>query len=206
MAACSFGADTLAVYQMGAKEQVPWIVFKDVFKERGYDVLLLQGETRLEKHIEKMGKINRSQAKFLLAIELSYGEEANLLVAMTDQKGAEGAQVGPGSSPPGTSNRFLPIDQLPGKYASQSRRLAEAVAASYNVKVKHLSLFPLVGADMPGIFLRIECKQDKAREMVGLLARSIQNYVRRDVSHERYWQAARQDQGTENNKEFPSIS
>ncbi len=184
-ATCCFGADSLVVYQIGAREQPPWILLKDVFKEKGYDILSYQGETKLEKHLEKIGKINRSSARFFIAMEFLFSEEAGVLVAMTDQKGAEGPQRGAGSAPPVAGNRFLPIDELPGKHASESRRLAEAVAASYNVKVKHVSLFPLVGADMPGIFLKIECKQDKAREMLGVLYRGIQNYVRRDVSHER---------------------
>jgi hypothetical protein len=182
---CCFGADSLAVYQMGARDQQPWIVFKDFFKEKGYDVLFQQGETTTEKHFERIGKINRGPAKFLLAMELVFGEDGSVLVAMTDQKGSEVSQ-GAGSNPLSESgNRFVTIDELPARYASESGRLAEAVAAAFKVKVKHLSLFPLVGVDMPGIFLRIECRPDKAREMLGLLHGSIQTYLRRDVPHER---------------------
>jgi len=185
LATYCFGADSLVVYQVGAKEQQPWTVFKDFFKEKGYDVLFHQGETTLEKHLERIGKINRGPAKFLLAMELVFGEDGSVLVAMTDQKGPEASQGAGGNSLSESGNRFLTIDELPARYASESGRLAEAVAASFNVKAKHLSLFPLVGVDMPGIFLRIGCKQDKAREMLGLLHRSIQTYLRRDVSHER---------------------
>jgi hypothetical protein len=182
---CCFGADSLVVYQVGAKEQQSWTVFKDFFREKGYDVFFHQDETTLEKHLERIGKINRGPAKFFLAMELVFGEDGSVLVAMTDQKGSEGSQGGSLNPLSESGNRFLTIDELPAKYASESGRLAEAVAASFNVKVKHLSLFPLVGVDMPGIFLRIGCKQDKAREMLGLLHRSIQTYLRRDVSHER---------------------
>ena len=185
LATYCFGADSLVVYQVGAKEQQPWTVFKDFFKEKGYDVLFHQGETTLEKHLERIGKINRVPAKFLLAMELVFGEDGSVLVAMTDQKGSEVSQAGGGNPLSESGNRFLTIDELPARYASESGRLAEAVAASFNVKVKHLSLFPLAGVDMPGIFLRIGCKQDKAREMLGLLHGSIQTYLRRDVSHER---------------------
>jgi len=51
--------------------------------------------------------------------------------------------------------------------------------------VKHVPLFPLLGVDMPGIFLRLECSQDKVREALGLLHGSIQSYLRRDVVHEK---------------------
>jgi hypothetical protein len=182
---CCFGADSLVVYQVGAREQQPWTVFKDFFKEKGYDVLFHQGETTLEKHLERTGKINRGPAKFLLAMELVFGEDSSVLVAMTDQKGSEPSQGGSWNPLSGSGNRFLTIDELPARYASESGRLAGAVATSFNVKVKHLPLFPLAGVDMPGIFLRIECKQDKAREMLGLLHGSIQTYLRRDVSHEK---------------------
>ena len=185
LATYCFGADSLVVYQVGTKDQQPWTVFKEFFKEKGYDVLLHQGEMTLEKHLERIGKINRGPAKFLLAMELVFGEDGSVLVAMTDQKRSEGSQEGPWNPQSESGNRFLTIDELPAKYASESGRLAEAVAASFNVKVKHLSLFPLVGVDMPAIFLRIACKQDKAREMLGLLHGSIQTYLRRDVSHER---------------------
>jgi hypothetical protein len=56
---CCFGADSLVVYQVGAKEQQSWTVFKDFFREKGYDVFFHQDETTLEKHLERIGKINR---------------------------------------------------------------------------------------------------------------------------------------------------
>jgi hypothetical protein len=180
-----FGADSLVVHQVGAREQQPWTVFKDFFKEKGYDVFFQQGETTLEKHFERIGKINRGPAKFLLVMEMVFGEDGSVLVAMTDQKASEASQAGSLNPFSESGNRFVTIDELPARHASESGRLAEAVAASFKVKVKHLSLFPLMGADMPGIFLRIECKQDKAREMLGLLHGSIQTYLRRDVSNER---------------------
>jgi hypothetical protein len=191
-----FGADSFAVYQVGAKEQQSWSLVRDFFKEKGYDVVFQQGETTLEKHLEKAARINRGTAKFLLALEFVSGDDASVLVAMTDRKGAEGGSPSaePGAPPaprtgnglttfaPGAQvgNRFLAIDELPGKYAADSGRLADAVAGSFNTKVKHMPLFPLLGVDMPGIFLRIECRQDKAGEMLGLLHGSIQNYLRRD--------------------------
>jgi hypothetical protein len=195
-----FAADSFALYQVGAKEVQSWSLAKDFFKEKGYDLLYQLGETTIEKHLEKMGRINRSPAKFLLAMEFVSGDATGVLVAMADRKGAEGASraepAGPLTTRTGnvlttfsadaeTRNRFLAIDELPGKYASDSGKLASAVAGSFSVNVKHVPLFPLLGADMPGIFLRIECKQDRVGEMLRLLHGGIQNYLRRDVPHER---------------------
>jgi hypothetical protein len=196
----SVGADSFAAYQVNAKDQQYWSLVRDFFKEKGYDVLFQQGETVLEKHLEKMSKINRSPAKFLLAMEFVPGDDAGVLIAMTDQKGTEVKTSlepsGPLVSRTGkdattfgqdtrAGNNFLAIDELPRKYAADSARLADAIAGSFHVEVKHVSLFPLLGADMPGIFLRIECKRDKVGEMLGLLHGGIRNYLRRDVSHER---------------------
>jgi len=196
----SSGADSFALYQVGTKEVQSWSLARDFFKEKGYDIVYQLGETTLEKHLDKMSRINRSPAKFLLAIEFVPGDDAAVLVAMTDRKGTDSeTSVEPGRalvSRTGkdvttftpdvrTGNKFLAIDELQSKYASASTRLADAIAGSFHVKVKHVPLFPLLGADMPGIFLRIECKQDKVGEMLGLLYGGIQNYLRRDVSHER---------------------
>jgi hypothetical protein len=195
-----FAADSFAVYQVGVKEQQSWSLARDFFKEKGYDALFQLGEMTIEKHLERMGRINRSPAKFLLALEFVSGDPTGVLVAMTDQKAIEGgppAEPGkPSASGTGNGpttfaadaqagNRFLAVDALPGKYAAYSGKLADEVAGSFKTKVKHLPLFPLLGADMPGILLRIECSRDKVGEMLGLLHGSIQKYLRRDVSHER---------------------
>ena len=195
-----FGAGSFALYQVGTKEVQSWSLARDFFREKGYDILYQLGETTLEKHLEKMSKINRSSAKFLLAMEFVSGDDTGVLVVMTDRRGP-GGDTSPESGGAAMSrtgkdvttfapdvqagNRFLAVDELQRKYASDSTRLADAIAGSFHVKVKHVPLFPLLGADMPGIFLRIECKQDKVGEMLGLLHAGIQNYLRRDVSHER---------------------
>jgi hypothetical protein len=195
-----FASDSFALYQVGVKGVQSWSLARDFFREKGYDVLYQLGETTIEKHLEKMSKINRSPAKFLLAMEFAPGDDARVLVAMTDQKGIEGGTSPEPGGPPvpragsdvttfgpdaQAGNKFLAVDELQGKYASDSARLADAIADSFHVKVKHVPLFPLLGADMPGIFVRIECKQNKVGEMLGLLHGGIRNYLRRDVPHER---------------------
>ncbi len=195
-------ADSFAVYQVGVEGQQSWSLARDFFRGKGYDALFQLGETTIEKHLERMGRINRSPAKFLIALQFVPGDTTNVLVAVTDQRaeGAEGGSPGEPAKPPVSltggglaapvgdaqaGNRFIAIDELPERYAADSRKLAEEVAGSFKVKVKHLPLFPLLGADMPGIYLRIECGQNKVGEMLGLLHGGIRNYLRRDASNER---------------------
>src|SRR5271157_1765624 len=129
-----FAADSFVLYQVGgAKEVQSWSLARDFFKGKGYDVLYQLGETTIEKHLEKMGKINRSPAKFLLALEFVSGDDTGVLVAMTNQKAAESgppAEPGkPSASQRGNGlttftldaqagNKFLAVDELPGKYAA----------------------------------------------------------------------------------------
>lgn len=188
-----FGADGFVVCQASDKEPSLWTAFKDFFKEKGYDVTVYPAEATLEKHMEKIPRINRG-GKFLLVMEMGIGEETRVLVAMTDQERPDtgpraetGAPPGSAKTPPdwGGTNRFVAIDDLPMKHAGESKRLAEAVAAPFKQKVKRMPLFPLLGVDMPGVFLRLECSQEKVREALGILHGSIQSYLRRDVAHER---------------------
>ncbi|HVN22696.1 MAG TPA: hypothetical protein VMT71_01895 [Syntrophorhabdales bacterium] len=192
---CS-GADSFAAYQVTGTDPQFWSMTRDFLKEKGYEVLYQQGESDLERHLEKMSRINRSPAKFLLAMELAPGPNKSVLVAMTDRKEQGSGGVLQKDTPPfapdaSAGRRFFAIDDLQGKYSADSGMLADSVATSFQVKVKHVPLFPLLGANMPGIFLRIECKQDAMREMLGLLHSGIQNYLRRDISHERQRQGER---------------
>jgi len=184
---CCFGADGFVVYQVSDKEPSAWSAFKVFFKEKGYDVTMHQAEATLGKHVEKVPRINRSGGKFLLVMEMSYGEETRVLVAMTDQgrpgdgpRGETGGSSGNAKTSPdwGSMNRFVAIDYLLAKHAGESKRLAESVAAPFKQKVRRVPLFPLLGVDMPGIFIHLECSQEKVREALGLLHASIQTYLR----------------------------
>ena len=104
---CCFSGDSFVVYQISGKEPSAWTVFKDFFKEKGLDVASYQAEATLEKHLEKLPRINRSGAKFFLAMEMGYGEEQKVLVAMTDQAKADDGARGDGGGSSGSAKPWV---------------------------------------------------------------------------------------------------
>ena len=115
---------------------------RQYFESKGYGVTIVQGETVIEKHVEKVNRINRGPGSVFLAMEFIPAESSRVMVAESDAKIGEG--------------RILAIDEIPARFARESDRLAADVAAPFNVKVKHLPLFPLLGVSMPGIVVKLE--------------------------------------------------
>ena len=50
------------------------------------------------------------------------------------------------------------------------------MAEAFGVKVYELPLFPLLGIDMPGLFMEIECPKEHADEILGKITDSMQKY------------------------------
>ena len=48
---------------------------------KGYTVEIIQGETEIDKHVEKAGKINRGGGAVLLAVEVIPSEKSRVMVA-----------------------------------------------------------------------------------------------------------------------------
>ncbi len=183
-------AESLVLYGISGTDPRYLALTRDFLKERGYDVFVQLGELSLDKHLEKIFRVNRSNAKFMLAMEFAQAENTSVMVAMTDwkekQPGASRERNAPFPSPgPVEGQRFMGMEELQGKHAALSAKLAQAVAASFQVNVKHVPLFPLLGADLPAIFLRVECKQEALGEVLRLLHTGVQNFLRRDTSNER---------------------
>jgi len=149
-------------YRIGEGSPQQWTFVKEYFEGRGYPVIIYQGETQVEKHIEKVDMINRSPAKILLAVQMVKGDVTRVTVAMTDAKKEEG--------------RFLTIDQTPGPFAEESQRLATDIAAPFKVKVKHFPLFPLLGVTMPGAFVRVDYREGDMEDVVHKLCEGVGRY------------------------------
>lgn len=138
----------IVFYQIGESGQQAWTLLKAYFEGKGYGVTIVQGETVIEKHVEKINRINRGRGSIFLAMELIPAEKSRVMVAESDAKSGEG--------------RILAIDEIPARFAQESDRLAASVAAPFNVKVKHLPLFPLLGVTMPGIVIKLEFNEEQA--------------------------------------------
>ena len=153
--------DHLVFYRIGESGQEAWTLLQAYFDGKGYGTTIVQGETVIEKHVEKVNRINRGPGGVFLAMELRPGELSHTMVAESD------ARIGEG--------RFLAIDGMPARFARESDRLAADVAAPFSVKVKHLPLFPLLGVGMPGIVVKLEFKEGELG-VVAKLFRGVEKY------------------------------
>jgi len=81
--------------------------------------------------------------------------------------------------------RFLAADEVPAQYSVESGRLAEIVASGLNVKVKRVPLFPLVGVNAPGIFVRMEGKEEELKGYADKLCSGIDKYFVKGTMNEK---------------------
>jgi hypothetical protein len=152
----------IVFYRIGDSGQEAWKLLKVCFEGKGYGVTIVQGETVIEKHVEKVNRINRGPGDIFLAMELIPDELSRVMVAESDAKSGKG--------------RFLTIDEIPARFTRESDRLAADVAAPFNVKVKHLPLFPLLGVAMPGIVVKLEFSEEETTDVIAKLSRGVEAY------------------------------
>lgn len=173
-----YGEDNLVFYNAGRKDQAAWSVLKEFFSSKNPATLFFQGDGVIDRHMERINRINASSPGVFVGVEFVFGEGRQAMVAM-----AELSREGPGglSSEYGGNQRLLwRVDELPAKHEAQSRRLAELVAAQFHVKAKRMPLFPALGIDMPGIFVSIECRKEDARSLLATLDQALQKYRRKE--------------------------
>ena len=155
-------ARNIVFYRIGDTGQVVWTVLKVYFEDKGYGVTIVQGETVIEKHAEKVSRINRGPGDIFLALELIPDTLSRVMVAESNARGGEG--------------RILAIDEIPARFARESDRLAADVAGQFNVRVKRLPLFPLLGVNMPGIVVKLEFSEGQTADVMAKLSRGVETY------------------------------
>ena len=74
---------------------------------KGYTVEVVQGETEIDKHVEKAGKINRGGGAVLLAVEVIPSEKSRVMVRRLRRrpKGKAGSCRSPRYRPASRRNR-----------------------------------------------------------------------------------------------------
>jgi len=158
------------LYRIGDKETPEWNQLKRHLNGKGYRVSIYEGTDSLEKHLQNVNRINREKASLLLAMSLALGDTDAVLVAVSDAR-------------PGTG-RFLAIEEIPAAHEAASKELAVQVAMVFKTQMKRLPLFPLLGVDMPGIFLGVECTKERTTEVFDRLYEGLQKYFARSRENE----------------------
>ncbi|HOL06094.1 MAG TPA: hypothetical protein PLM23_08505 [Syntrophorhabdaceae bacterium] len=160
-----FASERIIFYTTAERKTPEMDAAKRYLEKKGLKVSIYPGANSLETHIENINKMNKEKARALIVLNIEITEGEGCFVAVSNAKK--------------TSGIFQVIDDLPGVYMEKSRELASSIASSFNVKVKELPLFPLIGADMPGIFVYIMTKKDGINIALERLYVGIDNYLKR---------------------------
>lgn len=177
VSSCCYAEDNLVFYGMGRKDPAAWSILREYFSSKSHAVSFYQGDGVIEHHLEKANRINAMKSGVFVAIEFVFGEGKHMMVAMVDSGGDSRANAGTGVE----GRRLLwAVDELPAKHEAQSKRLADLVAAQLGVTARKVPLFPLIGIDMPGIMVSIECGREEAKSLLAMFEAALQKYYRRD--------------------------
>jgi hypothetical protein len=159
----SYGAQHIVLYHVGERDQEAQALLKKHIAAKGFIVSAYDGAVTVEKQVELANRINRLRANLFIAVEITFGEEESVTVAVSNAKREEGQQL-------------LAIEEVPALYTGLSREFARLVSERFEAKVFDLPLFPLLGIDMPGVFMRIVCPREQANDILSGLTDSMQKY------------------------------
>ncbi len=161
----AYAKDNIVIYRMDAKDQTVWSVIKKSFDTKDYNVSIYDKTENMDRHIENLNRINRSNALLMLAMDFRLSDRTDIFIAVSESEK--------------TSGRLLTLEQVTGHHSNNSTMLAKEIASSFGKNLKKFSVFPLLGVDMPGTFVKIECKNEQMNEMLDKLHGSIQKYLKR---------------------------
>ena len=168
---CSHAGEHIVLYRLGIKDPVAWEQLRKYLTTKGYKISMFDGPDTIEKHVENVNKINKLNASALIALDFAAGDKNRTIVAVSSAKKGKG--------------NILAIEEMPALYANESRELATSLASVFNKGVKEFPLFPLLGVDIPGIYLKIYYTHDKTNEVLEKLHEGMQRYFKRGIKDER---------------------
>jgi len=166
----SYGGEQIPIYCAGEKDQPSWSFLKRYFDSKSYSVSIYEKTDSLEKHLENANRINKTGASLMLVVDFRIGGKNEVFAAVSNARKGK--------------DKILAIDEIPGQYVDRSAEVAGCIATPFRKTVKELPLFPLLGIDMPALFLRIECTKEKADETLNVVNDCLQKYFQRGKKNE----------------------
>lgn len=157
--------------RIGDVQPDAWGLLKRYLSGKGLAVTTYDGTNSIEKHIEITNRINRGKASLFIAMDFSIGEKETVLVAVSNARRGQGT--------------IHPIDEVPAVHIVSSREAAGSIASAFGTKVQELPLFPLLGVDMPGVFMRIESTQERTEAALDALYNGLELYFKRGTRNEK---------------------
>ncbi len=165
-----YAAEHIILYRLGERDAPHWESCKRYLQKKGYRVTIYDGAVTIEKQVENINRINREKASAFLAMDLRAGARDRIVVAVDDARMEQ--------------SRFLTIREIPALHAAESRQMAMAFGGSFNVPVKELPLFPLLGVDLPAMFLHVRYTEERLPAVFDMLHNGLQKYFGRSNADE----------------------
>ncbi len=166
-----FAAENIVFYMIGEQKASDINMIKRYFEKKKFKVNMFNLAGQMEKHLDNINKINSLKASMLIALNLQ----------MADNEGCFIAIYSPSIKP----GIFKAIEEAPGFHGAESKALAGAIASSFNIRVKEMPLLPLIGVDMPSVFMNIQTNKDRINIAFDKLYSGIENYLKRGKKDER---------------------
>jgi hypothetical protein len=166
----AFAAEHIILYQVGRTQPAHMALFKKTLTAKGYRVKVFEGSANLEKHLETASRMNREKADAVIALDLKPGDTSRAVIA------ASIANKGTG--------RFFAVEEVQSAHEERSLELAVALASQFKAGIKRFPLFPLLGVDTPGVFVRLQFSQESMGEMFEDFYEGLQKYFGRSTTNE----------------------
>lgn len=171
----AFASEHIVFYAIGEKKVSEFNMLKRYFEKKRFKVSMFNMTNDIEEHLNNINRINSLKANMFIAFNFDFVDNEGCFIAIFTPS------VNPG--------RFNTIEEVPGVHGADSRILAGSIASFFNVRVKELPLFPLIGVDMPGVFVNIQTQKDKINIIFEKLYSGIENYLKKGKQDERQGKA-----------------
>lgn len=166
----SSAAEHIVLYRMGDRSSGEWNSLKKTLNKKGYKVSMYDVPVTFERHVENANRINKEKATLVIAVELDIGNVTRAFVATSTARKGKG--------------KFHTMEEVPAIHENRSREAATQVATLFGAKAKVVPLFPLLGVNMPGFFIRMEHTKDGGENMFNTLEEGLGKYFARSDKNE----------------------
>ncbi|MCX7856725.1 MAG: hypothetical protein N2513_01895 [Deltaproteobacteria bacterium] len=166
-------AQQIFFYLLDKPDNELWQIFLKTIKKQGLVSSVYMGNRNLEEHLRLITQINSKKKGLFIAMDVKKREKFGLFVGVFKPKKPEG--------------KIARIDEIPYVHFELSNKIAESIAASYNKRVVKLPLFPMLGVDMPAIYIKISGEKRDIEKLAGDINEVIRKYAVEDNFYETRW-------------------
>ena len=158
--------ETIFLYLVSIPDDQIWQVFLKSLRKEGLDPVPQKGTRELEDHLRIVSNINSGKKGLFVAIDIKREKNTKILVGVFAPKKPEG--------------KIKSIEEIPYAYYDTSYKIAESIAMAYGKKVLKAPFFPLLGVDMPALYIKLRFKEGDIGPFVSVMKDGIKRYLMED--------------------------